>query len=200
MGLLIGFAASGLLVAPGKASGGVDPVGAAVLIVATLSWAAGSLYSRHTVLPRSPLMASSMQMIGGGILLFGLGSITGEWAGFRVSAVSASSVLALAYLTSFGAIVAFTSYTWLLKVTTPAKASTYAYVNPVIAVILGWALAGEALSVRTAFATAAIVLAVAMISSHRPPVHEQIEFVDGELRAAEADEEPSLVGYEAPHV
>jgi drug/metabolite transporter (DMT)-like permease len=199
-GLLIGFAASGLLVAPGKASGGVDPVGAAVLAVATLSWAGGSLYSRHAVLPRSPLMAASMQMICGGILLFILGSVTGEWIGFRVSAVSTRSLLSLVYLTSFGAIVAFTSYSWLLKVTTLAKASTYAYVNPVIAVMLGWALAGETLSLRTAFATVAIVLAVAMISSHRPPVHEHAEIIEGELRLAEADEEPSLAGYEAPHV
>jgi len=196
-GLLVGFAASALLVAPGKTSGGVDPMGAAVLLVATLSWAAGSLYSRHARLPSSPLMAAGMQMIGGGILLLVLGSITGELAGFRVGAVSTRSLLALAYLTSFGAIVAFTSYSWLLKVTTTAKASTYAYVNPVIAVILGWALAGEALSLRTVFATAAIVLAVAMISSHRPRPQE---LVTGRgLGLGEMDEEQSYAGCEAPH-
>jgi drug/metabolite transporter (DMT)-like permease len=199
-GLLIGFAASGLLVAPGKTSGGVDPVGAAVLLVATLSWAGGSLYSRHASLPGSPLMAAGMQMIGGGLLLFILGSATGEWTGFRAGAVSARSLLALSYLTSFGAIVAFTSYSWLLKVTTPAKASTYAYVNPVIAVVLGWALAGEALSLRTAFATSAIVLAVAMISLHRPPVHQDRRITEGGLELGEIDREPSYAGCEAPHV
>jgi drug/metabolite transporter (DMT)-like permease len=145
-------------------------------------------------------MAASMQMIWGGILLFLLGSVAGEWSGFRLTAVSSRSLLALVYLTSFGAIVAFTSYSWLLKVTTPARASTYAYVNPVIAVILGWALAGEALSIRTAFAAAAIVLAVAMIGSHRPPVSEHVDIIEGELRPADADEEPSLAGYEAPRV
>jgi drug/metabolite transporter (DMT)-like permease len=167
-GLLIGFAASASLVAPGRASGGVDPAGAAVLLIATLSWSCGSLYSRHATLPKSPLMAAGMQMVCGGLLLLVVGSVTGEWAGLRIGDVSARSLLALCYLTSFGAIVAFTSYSWLLKVTTPAKASTYAYVNPVIAVILGWALAGETLSLRTGLATVAIVFAVVMISSHRP--------------------------------
>jgi len=142
-------------------------------------------------------MAAGMQMIGGGILLFGLGSVTGEWSGFRLSTVSARSLLALGYLTSFGALVAFTSYSWLLKVTTPAKASTYAYVNPVIAVILGWALAGEALSLRTVFAAAAIVLAVAMISSHRP--RPQGLVTGRGLGLGEMDEEQSYAGCEAPH-
>jgi drug/metabolite transporter (DMT)-like permease len=169
-GLLTGFAASALLVAPGKASGGVDPAGAAVLLIATLSWSCGSLYSRHATLPKSPLMAAGMQMVCGGFLLLVLGSVLGEWSGFRISDVSARSLFALLYLTSFGAIVAFTSYSWLLKVTTPAKASTYAFVNPVIAVILGWAVAGETLSLRTGLATVAIMFAVLMISSHRSPV------------------------------
>lgn len=196
-GLLTGFAASALLVAPGKASGGVDPAGAAVLLIATLSWACGSLFSRHARLPRSPLMAAGMQMVCGGLLLFIVGSASGEWAGFRIGDVSARSLLALCYLTSFGAIVAFTSYSWLLKVTTLAKASTYAYVNPVIAVILGWALAGETLSLRTGFATVAIVVAVLVINSHRPPSHEQL--TDHAPAFGGMDDEPSYAGCEAPH-
>jgi len=196
-GLLIGFAASALLVAPGKASGGVDPAGAAVLLIATLSWACGSLFSRHATLPRSPLMAAGMQMVCGGLLLFIVGSVSGEWAGFRISDVSARSVFALCYLTSFGAIVAFTSYSWLLKVTTLAKASTYAYVNPVIAVILGWALAGETLSLRTGFATVAIAVAVLMINSHPSPSHEQL--TDHAPAFGGVNDEPSYAGCEAPH-
>ena len=98
---------------------------------------------------------------------------------------------------SFGAIVAFTSYSWLLKVTTPAKASTYAYVNPVIAVILGWALAGEALSLRTGFATVAIVFAVLMINSHRSSSGEHATNRGPSFRGT--DEEPSYAGCEAPH-
>jgi len=166
-------------------------------LIATLSWACGSLFSRHARLPRSPLMAAGMQMVCGGLLLFIVGSASGEWAGFRISEVSARSLLALCYLTSFGAIVAFTSYSWLLKVTTLAKASTYAYVNPVIAVILGWALAGETLSLRTGFATVAIVVAVLVISSHRPPSHEHL--TDHAPAFGGMDDEPSYAGCEAPH-
>jgi drug/metabolite transporter (DMT)-like permease len=142
-------------------------------------------------------MAAGMQMVCGGLLLLVLGSVTGEWPGFRISDVSARSLLALAYLTSFGAIVAFTSYSWLLKVTTTAKASTYAYVNPVIAVVLGWALAGETLSLRTGFATAAIVAAVFMINSHPSPSHEHA--TDHAPAFGGMDEEPSYAGCEAPH-
>jgi drug/metabolite transporter (DMT)-like permease len=105
-----------------------------------------------------------MEMLIGGALFFPLSAATGEWAKFSLAAVSLKSALALLYLIVFGAIVAFTAYVYLLKNTTPARASTYAYVNPVIAVLLGWAFGGEAVTGRVVLAAAAIIAAVAVIT------------------------------------
>ena len=169
IGLLLGFAGIGILIGPGEIMGGdrVDPLGAAALIFASLSWATGSIYSRHATLPSSALLATAMQMLAGGTLLAAAGLVTGEWLAFEPAAVTWRSILALLYLIVFGALVGFTCYTWILRVSTPAKVSTYAYVNPVIAVILGWTLADEALSMRTVVATAVIVAAVAFITTAR---------------------------------
>jgi drug/metabolite transporter (DMT)-like permease len=145
----------------------VDPAGAWALVAAALSWAVGSLYSRSARLPSSLLMATAMEMITGGALLVMAGSLFGEWKGLSLDLVSAKSWASLAYLAILGALVAFTAYAWLLKNTTPARAATYAFVNPVIALILGWALAGEPLSVRTLAAGALIVPAVALIVLRR---------------------------------
>ncbi|MSR06529.1 MAG: hypothetical protein EXR93_05605 [Gemmatimonadetes bacterium] len=170
-GLLVGFAGVGLLVSPADFIGGgrVDPLGAFVLVLATVAWAAGSLYTaRGAPLPRSPMMATGMQMLAGGTFLLLLGSVHGEWARLDIGAVSLKSWLALLYLLIFGAIVGFTAYVYLLQNTTLARASTYAYVNPGIAVLLGWLFAGETLSPRVLFATFTIITAVALLSRHQP--------------------------------
>ena len=174
VGLALGFAGVVLLVGPDELVGGgqVNPIGALVLMLASLSWAAGSLYSRYARLPDSPMLATGMEMLAGGALLLIAGSVAGEWARIGYSAVSLHSILALGYLIVFGSLIGFTAYTWLLRVTTLARASTYAYVNPVVAVFLGWALAGEPITFRTLLAAAVIVAAVVIITGYqaREPV------------------------------
>jgi len=168
-GLLLGFIGIMLLIGPDKLVSGqqVDSLGAVVLIIAALSWAAGSLYSRQAQLPASPLLATAMEMLAGGALLLIAGLLFGEWTRFELSAPSLRSWLALSYLIFFGALIGFTAYIWLLRVTTPAQASTYAYVNPVVAIFLGWAIAGEPLTGRTLLAAAIIVAAVVVITTQR---------------------------------
>ena len=166
-GLALGLAGIALLVGPGELAGsrGVDLLGAGVLLFASLSWAIGSIYTRSAGLPPSPLLATAMEMLAGGVLLLVADLVTGQVAELDLGSVSLRSVLALAYLIAFGSLVAFTAYVWLLRVTTPARAATYAYVNPVVAVLLGWALAGEPLTPRTLLAAGVIVGAVVLITS-----------------------------------
>lgn len=164
-GLLLGFLGLVLLVSPGSAAGGADLLGAAVIVLASLSWAWGSLYGQRARLPESPILTTGMQMLCGGGLLFLTSLIAGEPAGFDPAAVSLRSVLALGYLLVFGSLVAFTAYVWLLRAASPVLVSTYAYVNPVVAVFLGWALAGEPLTAGTLVAAAVILSGVALISS-----------------------------------
>lgn len=176
-GIALGLVGVGVLVGPASfVSGeGVDPVGAATLIVASVFWAIGSLVSRGAGLPASPRMSTALQMLSGGALLVLTGTALGEWSRVDPAAVSSKSVLALAYLILFGAIAGFSAYVWLLRVATPALVGTYAFVNPMVAVVLGWALAGEALTPRIGVATLVIVGAVALITGVRRRPHRQRE-------------------------
>ena len=142
-------------------------VGALIVVGATLSWAIGSLYSRSAPLPKSSQLSTAMQMLMGSAIFFVASVISNEWAGFKPASVSLLSSLSVAYLIFFGSLVAFTAYIWLLRVTPAAKVSTYAYVNPVVAVSLGWALAGETVTVGTIVAAGIIVAAVAVITTYR---------------------------------
>jgi drug/metabolite transporter (DMT)-like permease len=164
-GLIVGFVGLGLLVAPGRLSAGapINLSDAAVLLLAAFLWAAGSLYSRRAPLPSSQLLAAAMEMLTGGALLMLAGCLTGEWTHFEPGRVSMHSWIAWVYLVTFGSLIGFTAYVWLLQVTTPAHVSTYAYVNPLVAVLLGWTLAGEPITSRTLLAAAAIILAVVII-------------------------------------
>ncbi len=170
VGLVLGFGGVALLVGPERLLGGqpVAPLGAAVIVLAALSWAVGSLYSREAPQPRSQHLTTAMNMLCGGTLLMGAAVVAGDFGRFDPRAVSLKSLLALAYLIVFGALVAFSAYLWIMKAATPARASTYAYVNPVIAVVLGWLLAGEALSPRVLVSALVIVTAVALIVSRKP--------------------------------
>ena len=164
VGLVLGLASLAWLVVPSRAgSGGVDPLGAVALLVASLSWAIGSLYSRRVKFPVSTFVAVAMEMIAGGLVLWTAGLALGEGAGLNLAAVSPRSLAALGYLVLFGSLAGFSAYMWLLKVTTPARVSTYAYVNPVVAVLLGWTIANEAVTLRMALAAVGIVAAVAII-------------------------------------
>lgn len=165
LGLLVGFAGVVLLVAPWKSGrGAVDPAGALALMIATILWAVGSIASRGTPAPQSPLMSTGANMLCGGALLLVAGVLTREPARLDLARVSAVSVAALLYLVLFGAVIGFTAYLWLLKNTTLALASTYAYVNPVVAVLLGWSIAGEDISLRVLVSAAVILSGVVLIS------------------------------------
>ena len=172
-GLILGFTGVVLLVGPQELAGSsaINRVGATVLILASLSWAIGSLYSRKAPLPSSPLQSTAMEMLAGGLLLSAAGLVSQEWVGFQPSEASLRSIVAFAYLTVFGSLIGFTSYIFLLKATTAAKVSTYAYVNPIIAIILGWAIAQEELTLRTMVAAAIIVAAVVVITTYRATVN-----------------------------
>jgi drug/metabolite transporter (DMT)-like permease len=167
VGLLFGFAGVALLIGPAQLAGGsrVSLLGSAIVLVAAVCWASGSLYSRSSRLPSSPLMGTAIEMLAGGALLLLAGSATGELAQVHLNTISARSALGLAYLIVFGSLVGFTAYIWLLRAAPPAIVSTYAYVNPVVAVLLGWALAGEPLTLRTLLAAAIIVTGVVVITT-----------------------------------
>ncbi len=171
LGLILGLIGIALLVGFRESESNTNPIGVIVLLCAALSWAIGSLYSRHAVLPAEPLLATAMEMLAGGVIFLIAGVGAGELGRVHLELLSERSVLALAYLTVFGSLVAFSAYIWLLKATTPARASTYAYVNPVVAVFLGWALAGEPLNLRVIIATAIIVAAVALITTRQTSNH-----------------------------
>ncbi|MBA2626652.1 MAG: drug/metabolite exporter YedA [Gemmatimonadales bacterium] len=170
LGLLVGFAGVILLIAPGHIAGGthVNPLGALALMAGSLSWSIGSVYSKRVTLPRSPQLATAMEMLVGGAGLLVGGSLAGELGRVHPSAISGRSVLAVLYLIVFGSLIAFSAFVWLLRVSTPARVSTYAYVNPAVAVLLGWGFANEPLTPRTLVAAAIIVAAVVLITSAAP--------------------------------
>jgi drug/metabolite transporter (DMT)-like permease len=173
VGIALGFVGVALLIGPEQLAGAgrIDAVGVGIILVGTVTWSFGSLYSRGSHLPSSPVLATGMEMFAGGVVLFLLGSVVGEWGSLGDSQVSFLSVASVAYLAVFGSIIALGAYLWLLRVTTPSRVVTHAYVNPVVAVFLGWALADEALNTRTLAATAVITAAVLTILSRpRPPV------------------------------
>lgn len=171
LGIAVGFAGVTMLVGSRSSlhTGSADTTGIIILVAASMAWAIGSLYAKYSPKPESPLMTAAQQMIAGGVILLVAGFATGEVASFELSAVSPRSALAFVYLTLIGSLVGFTAYAWLLKATTPARASTYAYVNPVIAVFLGWALGGETLTGRMIMAAAVIVAGVVIITTRRSP-------------------------------
>ena len=166
-GVLLGLVGLALLVGPGAqlGSGRIDLLGVLAVVGGSLSWAAGSIYARQAKLPREAMQGTAMEMLGGGALLLVFGLLVGEGGDLALDQVSLKSALAVAYLIVFGSMIAFSAYIWLLSVTTPARVATYAYVNPVVAVLLGWALADEPLTARVLVAAAVIVLAVAIITS-----------------------------------
>jgi drug/metabolite transporter (DMT)-like permease len=164
-GVGLGLVGVVILVGPENIIGGArfSPVATAVVILAAFAFALGTHYSRHAPQPASPFMSTALSLLAGGLLLAVFGGLTGEPARLNLPAVSLKSWLAMAYLVIFGSLVGFSAYLWLAKVTTPAQASSNFYVNPLVAIILGWALAGETPTPRTILATLIIVGAVALI-------------------------------------
>lgn len=169
-GVFVGIALGlvGIVLLVGPAALGLDRplnyTGVAIMLLASLAWSLGSIYSRHADIPDNPLMLTAMEMLLGGIFLMGMALPLGEYQNFTFAQVSTASWVALLYLILFGSFLGFTAYVFLLQVSTPAKVSTYAYVNPVVAVFLGWALLGETITPLTLAASAIIVAGVAIIT------------------------------------
>jgi len=163
--LLIGIAGVAVLVSRsvGFGEAAIDTSGAIALVVAAISWSLASVLTRKLHLPESKVMSSGAQMLAGGILLTLTAAILGEFRGFQVNAVSTGAWLALVYLIVAGSIVAFTAYVWLIHHESPTKVGTYAYVNPVVAVLLGYALGGEGLGARTIVGTLLVLVSVVAV-------------------------------------
>jgi len=166
VGLIVGFAGTALLIRP-SGSVHVDLVGALVLVGASASWATGTLYAGRAPLPSRALLSAGMQLICGGVAIGIMGLATGELGDLHPDRFSRSSIIALVYLIFVGALVGFSAYAWLVRNARPAIVSTYAYVNPVIAVFLGWAILGEHVGPSTLLAGAVILVAVGMIVTAR---------------------------------
>ena len=168
LGILIGLAGVAMLVGDGLRSNGhsrLSLIGGGVVLVAAFSWAAGSVYSNRRPLPLSTLMSAGMQMISGGFLLLLLGVATGDPQRMNLANASWTSIGAFFYLLVFGSLVGFTAYSWLLNNVTPARAATYAFVNPVVAVFLGWLIASEPLTREMLIAAAVIIGSVILITT-----------------------------------
>jgi drug/metabolite transporter (DMT)-like permease len=179
--LLVGIGGVAVLVSrsTGFGEGPIDTAGAIALVVAAISWSLAAVLTRKMTLPESKVMSSGAQMLAGGILLTLTAAMLGETRGFDVRAVSVGAWLALAYLIVAGSIIAFTAYVWLIHHESPTKVGTYAYVNPVVAVLLGYFLGGEALGARTVLGTLLVLVSVIVITTTpkrgvnpKPPVKE----------------------------
>jgi drug/metabolite transporter (DMT)-like permease len=173
MGLVMGFAGMVLLVGPAHLGGAerVDPRGAAVLVIASLAWACGSLYSKHGGMPSSAMLGVAMQSSAGGLILLIVALFTGEFRGLHLAAISVRSWVALGYLIVFGSGIGFSAYIYILQKSTAARVATYAFVNPVVALFLGWLIADESITLRTVIAAAVILTAVILVitAPHRKP-------------------------------
>ncbi|TVP41107.1 EamA family transporter [Candidatus Nitrosocosmicus arcticus] len=170
LGLVTGFSGLMLLIGPSVGSGDLDPIGTIALIISSVFWAIGSIYSTRAQLPVSILASSGMIMITGGLMLTGVSFMFGEYKNLDLMQVSIQSIIAQIYLIGIITVVGFTDFYWLLRVTSASLANTFAYVSPVIAVLLGWAILHENLTLITVIAMAIILAGVAlMVTKKRAP-------------------------------
>ena len=170
IGVSLGIVGLAVLVSVGAGlAGAVHVPSALILCAGSVAWAAGSIYSRRADLPESGLASSALTMLAAGVFFTVVAVAFGEHRSFDVAGVSARSIVGLLYLSIFGSVIAYSAYIWLLQVASPARVGTYAYVNPIIAVLLGWAFASEPISVRTIVAAAIILAAVVLITTAPQP-------------------------------
>jgi drug/metabolite transporter (DMT)-like permease len=162
-GVAVGLGGVALLTVGGTAGGGVDPVGAVVLLVSAAAWGVGTLYFTGPRKPKSQPFAAGIPLLGGGVLLLALSTVTGEPSRFAIGDLTTVAAGALLYLVIFGSVVAFTAYSWLVEREGPSRALSFTYVNPLVAVLLGAAVMHEPLTLRIAVAAAAIIAAVVLI-------------------------------------
>jgi drug/metabolite transporter (DMT)-like permease len=163
-GLIIGFGGVTFLINPFNMESDSNLLAMLVILAASAIWAYGTVYARNAPLPKSAFMSVSMEMIAGGALLLILSGLTGEFSSFQPDAVSAESLAGLGFLIVFGSIVAFTAFFWLIKEVGPGKATTNAYVNPVVAVLLGWSIGGEALTANIIIGATLTIGAVVLMT------------------------------------
>jgi drug/metabolite transporter (DMT)-like permease len=172
VGIILGFGGIVILVGPAQfgSSERVDPAGALALLFAALAWATGSIYSRHRPTPRSPLLGATMQSIAAAAALWLVALLTGEIRAFHFAQVSTRSWLAVLYLMIFGSALGFSAYVYILRHSTASRVSTYAFVNPVVALFLGSFFGQESVSLRTLMASATILAAVLLVitAPHQP--------------------------------
>ncbi len=192
MALLVGLGGVAVLMNHSFSLGEVpiNRAGATALLVASITWSIATIFTRRLPLPASKPMSAAAQMLSGGALLFVLAAVTGEFSGFQVQAISNRAWFALVYLIIAGSIVGYTAYVWLLYHESPTKVGTYAYVNPVVAVVLGYLLGGEAIGPRTIVGTLLILASVITITT-TPKAGSALKHKDArsvsELSAAKAD-------------
>ena len=168
--LLLGFAGVTWLAAPWEShavGSGLHPAGIVALLGACVFWSLGSIYTRHAKHGADPFIAASLQMLGGGGALLVLALLHGDFARFDVHAITSRAWVAFAYLVSIGSLVGFSTFVWLMRHSTPARVATYGYVNPVVAVILGWLIVDEPITARTLVAAAIIITAVIIITTQK---------------------------------
>jgi drug/metabolite transporter (DMT)-like permease len=171
-GILMGLVGVGMLVRDGAGESGHSLTqGSIAILVGAFSWSVGIIYSRRSHLSGSPLLLSALSLLSGAAMLLFTATIAGEARGFSLSQVTAKSWLALGYLILFGSVIAFTAYNWLLEHYSPTLVATHTYVNPVVAVILGWAYGGEALTLRVGLAATLVVLAVVLVDRGTNKLH-----------------------------
>jgi drug/metabolite transporter (DMT)-like permease len=183
LGIAIGFFGVWLLIngQPGNNSVNVSSMqffGAIAVMLAALSWATGSIYGLRAPAPKSSILTAGMQMLSGGLVLLAVSLIMGEWTNFEFAQVSSNSLFGVIYLIIFGSLIGFTAYSWLLKNAQPAFVSTYAYVNPMVAVFLGWLIAGETFTGQMLIGAGVIVGSVVLITSHDKDDNDSEERVD----------------------
>jgi len=176
-GLLLGFAGMVLLVGPAHlgGSGRINLVGAGVLGFASFIWACGSIYSKHSAMPSSPLLGVAMQSLSASGMLFLAGLVSGEYHDLHFAAITLRSWLALLYLIIFGSGIGFTAYVYILNKSTAPKVATYAFVNPVVAIFLGWLVLAEPFSLRTVLAAAVILAAVILVITAPKKVQSSLQ-------------------------
>jgi drug/metabolite transporter (DMT)-like permease len=163
-GVLVGLGGVALLMGKSVLAPGTGMMtGAIAVLVGALGWSAGIIYSRRSQLSGSPLLLSAMSLLSGAAMLLTVGTIAGEWRGFSFGQVTPRSWLALAYLIVFGSVIAFTAYNWLLERYSPTLVATHTYVNPIVAVLLGWLMAGERITLNFGIAAAMVVGAVVLV-------------------------------------
>ena len=185
-GLLLGFGGVAALFGPDVLhhTGELNLLGAGAVLFGTFIWAAGTIYMRNVKMPDSPALSSAMQMLAGGASLLIAASLSGEVGRFHVFAVTTRSWVSLTYLIVFGSIIAFTAYSWLHTVAPASRVATYAYVNPVVAVLLGWAMAAEPIGIFTVVAMVVILLGVGLVNAGQKDEHADAIDEEGEEAAA----------------